>query len=59
MDQTSGSDDLAKLIDGWARIDTHIARASEAGADCTNLRALRALLHDKAEALAAELLVRE
>ena len=60
MDQaTEGSDDLAKLIDGWERIDAHIRRASADGADCANLRALRSLMHDKAEALAAELLVRE
>jgi hypothetical protein len=57
-DQMPGSEDLAKLIDGWALIDGHIRRATADGADCTNLRALRNSMHDKAEALAAELLVK-
>jgi hypothetical protein len=61
MDHENGSDgseDLKKLIDGWALIDGHIRRATADGATCDNLRALRSAMHDKAEALAAELLVR-
>jgi hypothetical protein len=54
----NGSDDLKKLIDGWALIDGHIRRATADGADCTNLRALRNSMHDKAEALAGVLLVK-
>jgi hypothetical protein len=55
---SDGSDELTKLINGWALIDGHIRRATADGADCTNLRALRGLMHDKAEALAGVLLVK-